>query len=198
MIPVKNSGAERNVMRTDRDAARGLTLVEVMVGTGLLALVGAALVGLFIQNFRMSKLQSFRSQAITTSLTIVEQMRFMQYPQIETVYNAGASGSFSIQVVNPTTGTDYSTITLPVHVRDGTTINSTWTTANIVVDPDSSRPLLPMRFLLSLRRNRQTTGTKVDLFEIVLLYQYLIEGSSTGRWQTGNVRLIVPSLNSMS
>ncbi len=188
------NGLLHRLMRTP---VRGLTLVEVMIGTGLLTMVGATLLAVFVQNFRMSKIQAFRSQAVTTSLTVLEQMRFLQYPQIETVYLAGTSGAFSIRLADPSQTTDYATISLPVNVRDGTLQSATWTTANIVVDPDPTKPRLPMKFFLTLRRNRQTTGNKIDLFEIVLLYQYLNQGRGTSNWETGNVRLIVPSLNSI-
>lgn len=186
------------VHRLLRGHLRGMTLVEVMIGTGLLAMIGATLVAVFVQNFRMSKIQAYRSQAVTTSLTILEQMRFLQYPQIETVYNAGTSGAFSVRLADPSQTTDYATISLPVNVRDGTLQSATWTSANIVVDPDTTKPKLPMRFFLTLKRNRQTSGNKIDLFEIVLLYQYLNQGRSTTNWETGNVRLIVPSLNSLN
>jgi type II secretory pathway pseudopilin PulG len=181
-----------------RAASRGMTLVEIMVGTALLAMVGATLLAVFVQNFRMSKIQAFRSQAVTTSLTVLEQMRFLQYPQIETVYNAGTSGAFSVRIADPSQTTDYATLSLPVNVRDGTLQSATWTTANVVIDPDPAKPKLPMRFFLTLKRNRQTSGTKIDLFEIVLLYQYLNQGRGTSNWETGNVRLIVPSLNSLN
>lgn len=186
------------VHRLTRGRCRGMTLVEVMIGTGLLTMIGATLLAVFVQNFRMSKLQAYRSQAVTTSLTILEQMRFLQYPQIETVYNAGTSGAFSVRLADPSQSTDYATISLPVNVRDGTLQSATWTAANIVVDPDTTKPKLPMRFFLTLKRNRQTTGTKIDLFEIVLLYQYLNQGRSTTNWETGNVRLVVPALNSLN
>lgn len=186
------------VHRLTRKNSFGMTLVEVMIGTGLLTMVGATLLAVFVQNFRMSKIQAFRSQAVTTSLTVLEQMRFLQYPQIETVYLAGTSGAFSIRLADPSQSTDYATISLPVNVRDGTLQSATWTTANIVVDPDTTKPRLPMRFFLSLKRNRQTTGSKIDLFEIVLLYQYLNQGRGTSNWETGNVRLVVPSLNSIN
>ena len=190
----RSNGLLHRLMRT---RVRGLTLVEVMIGTGLLTMVGATLLAVFVQNFRMSKIQAFRSQAVTTSLTVLEQMRFLQYPQIETVYLAGTSGAFSIRLADPSQTTDYATLSLPVNVRDGTLQSATWTTANIVVDPDATKPRLPMKFFLTLRRNRQTTGNKIDLFEIVLLYQYLNQGRGTSNWETGNVRLIVPSLNSI-
>jgi type II secretory pathway pseudopilin PulG len=175
-----------------------MTLVEIMVGAGLLTMVGATLLAVFVQNFRMSKIQAFRSQAVTTSLTILEQMRFMQYPQIDTVYLAGTSGAFSLRIADPSQTTDYATISLPVNVRDGVLQSATWTSVNVVVDPDTNKPRLPMRFFLTLKRSRQTTGTKIDLFEIVLLYQYLNQGRGTTNWETGNVRLVVPSLNSIS
>ncbi len=175
-----------------------MTLVEVMIGTTILAMIATSLVGLFVQSFRMSKLQAFRSQAVTTSLTILEQLRFMQYPQVEAVYNAGTGAAFSVQIVDPTQSADYSNLSLPVNVRDGVQMNGTWTQAEVVVDPNPQSPRLPMRFFLSLRQNRQTSGTKVDLFEVVLLYQFLGGGKGSTNWQTGNIRLVIPSLNSMN
>ena len=170
------SGGFQESRQICRTRTRGMTLVEIMMGASLLAMLATTLVSLFIQNFRMSKIQAFRSQAVTTSLTILEQLRFMQYPQVETVYLAGTSGAFSVRVVDPTQTTAYVTLSLPVNVRDGVLQSATWTTVNVVVDPDSTKPRLPMKFFLTLKRNRQTSGTKVDLFEVVLLYQYLNQG----------------------
>lgn len=174
-----------------------MTLVEVMVGATLLSLLGLALLTMFVQNLRMSKVQSFRSQAVTASLTVLEELRFLQYPEIEAIYNNSASGSFQIQLPDPAATSGYAALTLPVNVRDGVAVSgaTAWTTTSLVVDPSTTAPRLPMRFFLLLSRNRQTTGTVVDVFEVVLLYQWAVAGQGTSRWQTGNVRLIVPNLN---
>ena len=89
----------------------------------------------------------------------------------------------------------YQTVSIPVNVRDGVRISSNWHAVEVVVDPDDSAPKLPMRFFFSLNKVKPVVGTKVDLFEVVLLYQWLGKGKSTTEWQTGNVRLIIPNLN---
>ena len=176
----------------------GFSLVEVMVATVVFAIVATALVGVFLQNQRYSYQLGYRSQAVTISLSILEQLRFRQYTEINDVYLDGSSGSIDVTIADPDQSSGYTSLTIPVNVRDGVQVNANWTSASVVVDPDSEAPRLPMRFFLSLKRNRQTSGTKVDLFEIVLLYQWLQGGQSDTDWHTGNVRLVVPNLNPLT
>jgi prepilin-type N-terminal cleavage/methylation domain-containing protein len=177
---------------------KGMTLVEVMVSATIFAFAATALVGLFIQNQRFSTYLSYRAQAVTASLSILEQLRFRQYAELEDIYNDGTSGSISIDVVDPSITGGYNTLTIPINVRDGVKVTEVWQGAQIVVDPDNSAPKLPMKFFFMLTKVKPTSGTKVDLFEVVLLYRWLGKGKSTADWQTGNVRLIVPNLNPIS
>ena len=73
-----------------------MSLVEVMMATGILAFVATTMVGVFLQNQRFSYFLGYRSQAITTSLSILEQLRFRQYSEIADIYNDGASGSVTV------------------------------------------------------------------------------------------------------
>lgn len=185
------------LIRPPHGPRSGVTLVEVMVASGILAFVATALLGVFLQNQRFSYHLAYRSQAVTTSLSLLEQLRFRQYAEIADIYNLGVDGSVDVTIVDPSTSEGYSTLTLPVNVLDGTEVNEDWTGASIVVDPDASAVRLPMRFFLCLSQNRATGANAVDVFEIVLLYRYQQAASGGGEWQTGNVRLVVPNLNPM-
>jgi len=171
-----------------------------MVATGILAILATSMVSLFIQNYRTARVLSLRTQAVTSALTILEQIKFLQYTQVNDVYLKGASGSFDVRLADPATSgsNGFMTVSIPVNVLDGSTVNSTWKEVNVYVDKTSGAPPLPMKFFLCLTKNKATSGTKVDLFEVVILYQWLTQGRSTSQWQTGNVRLVVPSLNPMS
>ena len=172
-----------------------MSLVEVMVSATIFSFAATALVGLFLQNQRFASFLSYRSQAVTASLSVLEQLRFRQYAEMDDVYNAGSHGVIAIELVDPSASGGYQTVSIPVNVRDGVRISSNWHATEVVVDPDDSAPKLPMRFFFTLNKVKPVIGTKVDLFEVVLLYQWLGKGKSTTEWQTGNVRLIIPNLN---
>jgi hypothetical protein len=168
-----------------------------MVASAILAMVATTLVGVFLQNSRYSYILSYRTQAVTTSLSILEQLRFRQYAEVADVYNAGASGNITVTIADPSSASGYADLVLPVNVRDDTEVNSSWTNTSIVVDPDPNAPRLPMRFFLHLKRNFSNSGDKIDVFEVVLLYQFKRSGEADTAWNSGNVRLIVPNLNIM-
>ena len=171
-----------------------MTLVEVIVATGILAFVATTMVGVFLQNQRYSYFLGYRSQAITTSLSILEQLRFRQYAEIADVYNAGNAGSVTVTIADPSAANGYRDVTIPVNVRDNTQLRSGWTEARITVDPDSDTEL-PMRFYLVLKRNYSAGANRMDVFEIILLFKWRRAGESDDTWETSNVRLVVPNLN---
>lgn len=186
-----------NIRKKHPASLHGFTLIEVMIATLVLALVGSALLSLFIQNHRIAKIQSYRTQAVTTSLSLTEQIRFLQYPQINTVHAAGAAGTFTLELADPSTPSGYRDIALQVNALDGTTVNPTWTSLDVVVEGDPNTPRLPMRFFLDLRRNRATTGTLIDVFEVAIVYQWRRVGRGNSEWMSGDTRLVVPNLNPM-
>lgn len=171
-----------------------MTLVEVIVATGILAFVSTSMVGVFLQNQRYSYYLGYRSQAITTSLSILEQLRFRQYAEIADIYNLGASGAVTVTIADPSDSNGYREISIPVNVRDNTELNQNWATASITVDPDSNTRL-PMKFFLILKRNYVSTGAKMDVFEVILLFKWQRGGAGDDTWETSNVRLVVPNLN---
>ncbi len=172
-----------------------MTLVEVMVAAAMFALVATSLVGIFMQSQRFSYFLGYRTQAVTISLSILEQLRFRQYAEILDVYNAGNAGNLTVTLPDPSDASGYTNLTLPVNLRDNTEYRRNWTTVSVAVDPSPGAPRLPMRFFLHLKRNHSVSTPKVDVFEVVLLYQWLRGGASDSDWQTGNVRLVVPNLN---
>ncbi|WP_221028795.1 type IV pilus modification PilV family protein [Actomonas aquatica] len=171
-----------------------MTLIEVMVAAGILAVVATTMVGIFLQNQRFSYFLGYRSQAITTSLSILEQLRFRQYAEIADVYNAGAAGSVTVSLADPAEADGYRDVIIPVNIRDNTELSPNWTTANITVDPDSNTKL-PMKFFLMLKRNYSNSGTKMDVFEVILLFKWRRSAENNDEWETSNVRLVVPNLN---
>jgi len=168
-----------------------------MAGT-ILSMIATTLVGVFLQNQRYSHILSDRTQAVTTSLSILEQLRFRQYAEMADIYNAGASGVVTVQVSDPTVSAGYRSLDIPVNVRDAVLYSNAWTSTALAVSPDVGAPLLPMKFFLTLKRNYATSGTKIDVFEVILLYQWQGTGADADGWQTGNVRLVIPNLNPLS
>lgn len=175
--------------------AKGMTLVEVMVSATIFSFAATALCGLFLTNQRFSTYLGYRSQAVTASLSVLEQLRFRQYAELDDIHVAGSSGAISIDMIDPLTSSGYKTVAIPVNVRDGVKISQDWKSTEITVDPDVAAPKLPMEFFFMLTKVKPSTGTQVDLFEVVLLYRWRGQGKAIADWQTGNIRLIIPNLN---
>ncbi|MDA7916608.1 prepilin-type N-terminal cleavage/methylation domain-containing protein [bacterium] len=186
---------QRPLIPRDRRTIKGMTLAEVMISATIFSFAATALVGLFLANQRFSAYLGYRSQAITASMSVLEQLRFRQYSELDDIYNDGASGTISIEIVDPLDSSGYQTVVIPINVRDGVKISTVWKSAEITVDPDTSAPKLPMQFFFMLTKVKPAAGTRVDLFEVVLLYQWRGQGKAVNSWQTSNVRLVIPNLN---
>ena len=172
-----------------------MTLAEVMISATIFSFAATALVGLFLANQRFSTFLGYRSQAITASMSILEQLRFRQYAELDDIYNAGSSGQISINIVDPSVSSGYKTVSIPINVRDGVKISTVWKSADITVDPAAGAPKLGMEYFFMLNKVKPAAGTRVDLFEVILLYRWRAHCNAVAEWQTSNVRLIIPNLN---
>lgn len=172
-----------------------MSLVEVMVSATIFSFSATALCGLFLSSQRFATHLGYRAQAVTASLSVLEQLRFRQYAELDDIWVAGSAGTISIEIVDPLTSSGYQTVSIPINVRDGVKMSTVWKATDITVDPDTSAPKLPMEFFFMLTKVKPAAGTQLDLFEVVLLYRWRGQGKAIASWQTGNVRLIIPNLN---
>ena len=88
-------------------SVKGMTLVEVMVSATIFSFAAMALVGLFLQNQRFSTYLGYRSQGVTVSLSILEQLRFRQYAEMHDIYNMGNSATISVELIDPNASGGY-------------------------------------------------------------------------------------------
>jgi prepilin-type N-terminal cleavage/methylation domain-containing protein len=178
----------------------GVTLLEILIATTLFSLLAAGLTALYTANLRFAKAQSYRTQAITAAMSLVEQIRFNGYPDILTkYYTPSTPENFVVKIVDPTvtsgTPTGYRDLTVPINVRDSTTLNTNWTTTSIYIEPSAAAPKLPMRFWVTLTSDAATSGTIHEIFRLAVVYQYRLPNASTNDWETGNLRVVIPKLS---
>lgn len=175
---------------------RGMTLVEIMVATVLFTLLALTLTASYVQNLRMSKIQVYRTQAINTAVSILEQFRVEGHTDIlNKYYDPTDPDPITVRLLDPTNTTvaptGYRSFQIPFNARDDETLNASWTDTNIQIAADGAT--LPIRFWLTLRRDASTTEPIYDAFQVVLIYQWRTPGTS-GTWETGNFRIVVPKL----
>ncbi len=176
-----------------------MTLVEVMVATAIFTMLATGLTATYVQNMRMAKAQSFRTQAINTAMTVLEQLRSNGYSDLRTVYHEPASPpAFTVKLLDPTQmavdPTGYRDLSLPINVRDGTGLVGDWTETELIIETRADAPRLPMRFWVTLDRDTAETGEVHAVFQLTLFYQWRTPGSSSNDWKTGNLRMAVPKL----
>jgi len=176
-----------------------MTLVEVMVATVLFTILALSLSAAYVQNLRMSKIQVYRTQAINTAVSILEQFRVEGHADIVTKYYDPADpGPVLVRLLDPTNTTvaptGYRTFEIPFNVRDDEELNDQWTETNLDISGDANGGRLPIRFWLTLRRDATDTDPIYDVFQVVLIYQWRSPGAQPGAWETGNFRIAVPKL----
>ncbi|MBE2213998.1 MAG: hypothetical protein IAE82_09020 [Opitutaceae bacterium] len=176
-----------------------MTLVEVMVATAIFTILATGLTAAYIQNMRMAKAQAYRTQAINTAMTVLEQLRANGYSDLRTNFHAPPSPPpFVIKLLDPSQTTieptGYRDFELPINVRDGAELTDTWTETALQIEAADSAPRLPMRFWLTLDRDAAETGDIHAVFQLTLFYQWSTPGSNGADWKTGNLRMAVPKL----
>lgn len=178
-----------------RTRKSGLTLVEIMVATGIFAILSVALTATFVQSLRFAKIISHRTQAINTATSIVEQLRAKGFTDLFNDYYLPSSPpDFTVKIVDPGASTAtpsyYKDLILPINVRGTTTLDSDWTETEISVDSDPNAPKLPMKLWLSLDRDSGTGANLHEVFQITLIYQWRSPGAISSSWKTGNLRIV--------
>lgn len=196
---------------------RAFTLIEIMVATVIFAFVSLALGASLVQNDKFTTELSYRTQALNISMGMVEQMRNISYADLlaycNNAFNISVTGTqttINVLIMDPwnistdsTIPGNYRQLQLPINqynqITNGTTTSYTpstqaWYTANVPMDLSKSAQVMPMRWWLTVTNNVQTaSGTACDVFEIVLVYQWQIPGTSTPTWQSGTIRLVTPN-----
>lgn len=176
-----------------------MTLVEVMVATVLFTFLATGLTAAYMLNMRMAKAQAYRTQAINTAMTVLEQLRANGYSDLRTKYHEPPNPpDFIVKLLDPTQKsvlpTGYRDLNLPLNMRDGTELTDSWTQTDLQIEDSTSAPKLPMRFWLSLDRDIATTGKVHAVFQLTLFYQWRTPGKADADWKTGNLRMSVPKL----
>jgi hypothetical protein len=176
-----------------------MTLVEVMVATAVFTMLATGLTAAYVQNIPMAKAQAYRTQAINTAMTVLEQLRSNGYSDLRTIYHEPASPPpFVVKLLDPSQmanePTGYRDFELPLNVRDGVELLGDWTETALIIETKDDAPRLPMRFWVTLDRDTAETGDVHAVFRLTLYYQWRTPGSSTADWKTGNLRMAVPKL----
>lgn len=185
--------------RLHRHESRGMSLVEVMVGTAIFTVLAMGLTAAYVQNMRMAKAQAYRTQAINTSMTILEQLRSNGYSDLRSGFHAPPNPPpFVVKLLDPTqttvAPTGYRNLEIPINVRDGTELSGTWTETSLWIEDSETAPQLPMRFWLTLDRDSAETGAVHAVMKLTLFYQWRTPGDGRSDWKTGNFRMAVPKL----
>lgn len=184
-----------------RSRRTGVSLVEVMVGTLIFSILAISLTAALIQNYKVARVESYRTQVLTSTIGIVEQLRAQPFKTLEDIYNNNTTKSYKVQIIDPlnysaSSGAPvgYKQFDLPINVKDGTEVNSTWTTVDIPLDTDG-KLRIQLRYWLDVKLNLSSAGKKCDVYEAKLVYQWRRPGDTKRPWQSGAYRIAVPWLN---
>jgi Tfp pilus assembly protein PilV len=192
------------------------TLVEIMVAAVLFIITSLALAASLIQNDKFTNLLSYRTQALNISMGMVEQMRAISYGDLLAYCNnafnispTGTQTTINVNITDPWHAStnssvpgNYLQIQLPinqftdssgnVHTPSPSTQN--WCAANVPMDVSTQAQVMPMQWWLTIDNNVQSgSGTACDVFEITLVYQWQVPGTSAPVWQSGTIRLVIPN-----
>jgi len=178
---------------------RGLTLIEVMVSTVILAIVAAALTSGYMQNIRMGDALSRRTQVTNCALSIVEQIRQSGFTEVRDKQCLPPTPEkFKVKVLDPTQlttkPTGYNDLLIAVNKRGGTVLSTGWTTLNFPTD-SATAPKIPVRFWVEINRDRDAVTNIHEVITIALIYQWQNANAPANKWQSGNLRLVIPKID---
>lgn len=183
-----------------------MTLPEVMMAAVIFTIVAVSLTAALIQNYRIARSESYRTQVINCTMGVVEQLRARSFTDLEEIYKNYTTETYLVQIIDPlnfTAGKDaddrdipagYRQFKLPINVRDGVVVKSDWTTVDVPLDTDG-KLRLNLRYWLDVKLNLSVSGNKCDVYEARLVYQWRKPGDTTSPWQSGAFRVAVPWLN---
>jgi Tfp pilus assembly protein PilV len=169
-----------------RSRTGGFTLAEIMVATVIFTITSLSLAASLIQNQRFTTALSYRTQALNVSMGMVEQIRQIPYPIMQTYCKAvvaGTTTTIDVDIMDPlNTSTDYTAgtgappnyrrVQLPFQLTLSTgaetvlntgtstfTSNSAanaWYQTSIPMDLSQSAQQLPIRWWLTVYYNVQS------------------------------------------
>ena len=189
-----------------------MSLVEVMMASSILTIVGASLVSGFIQNARFARAVAMRTAAITTAIGVAEQLRSFSYADYSTRHFDPTNKSLPIQIFDPTDTADVGgmrTIETWINVADGNPVSGhetcTYATVPFVIADSgtTTRIAVPMRFWIESRNRVPRTVLdpegvaqivdRCQVFEIALVYQWQNPNMPSSTWNSGVIRIVTPN-----
>ncbi len=190
-----------------RKLKKGLTLVEVMIGLGVLSLNVIGLSTAMIQAQRMSYQAIYQNAAFHAAQGFLEQIRSMPYTDFEAAY------ADPDNVTLPTLST--SALSSDVIFDDPLTFQASLGSGSLVRNPNAydekqvvidiredeneigetvyTEIIMPIRFTLDLVNLSEGPGgqTPLDAFEVSLVFQYEVPSASGPYWKTGKLVTVV-------
>jgi hypothetical protein len=176
-----------------------------MVGAAIFTLVAISLTAALIQNERATRTLSYRTQAITITMGMVEQIRTISFLDLTNICNnvsagTGTGDTIAVQIMDPANDSPdpdvpagYRVIQLPINDLDGVSKKTSWFTTSIPLDTSTTAPRLPLRWWLRLSRRLSTTDPVCDVYELCLIYQWQMPGTPSAPWQSGVIRIVTPN-----
>ncbi len=182
-----------------RRTCRAFTLVEVMVSLVIFIFIAIALQGLFLQNLKLTRDQTYRTQAIATSSSIIEQIRFIRYPNLEPISVANGATPITVKISDPNyvppspaTPDGYRPIDLNINVNNDVQIKDEWNKVYTLTDSATGAPRLLVEYWVTMKKVSVTSGKIHEAFEVVLLYRWRPEKHPLSAAKHGNVRVVIP------
>lgn len=146
--------------------AAGYSLVEVVVASGLFALLAGGILATTLVIRSTAEETVYQNTALTVGQAYLEQIRSIEYT---TLQSAATDATVAFTLID-SSGT-------PLLAADGTPMNNgDWAEETIMLDEDpSGRPIQPMnfRFRPVLTSLRTVTGNQADGVEITLHYEVI-------------------------
>lgn len=87
---------------------------------------------------------------------------------------------------------------LKINVLNGTVNDSSWTSLDLPLESSLTAPRLPARFWLTINKNVSLTTPVVQIYEVVLMYQWKTPGqanTATNDWNSGTIRVVIAAKN---
>lgn len=143
---------------------RGLSLVEVVISLGILAVIAGGTVGVTFQVRSMSEQTVYENTALTFAQGYLEQLRSLDY---NTLLSAAGSGSVPLELINA------SGVTI-TDEGGGEMANGDWARETVFLDENAAgSPIQPMtfRFRPVLTSLAASTGGTAAGVELTLVFQ---------------------------
>ena len=152
------------ISRRDAGASQGMTIVEVIIALGLLAILSVSVISVTFQVRSMAEQTVYQNTALTLAQGYMEQVRHLDYT---TLQSCALSATVPLPL-DKTSGT-------PVVPESGTVFgNGVWSNERVFLDQTASgTPIQPMdfRFRAVLTSLESATTNLASGVEIIIQYQ---------------------------